>query len=612
MIKTKNSVTPCLCVHCLFSKIYYLIFKPMKLTITSLTVLLLLISCQKNYNPGITQNELQKHITYLASDSLQGRKPGTLGDSLAADYIRARFKEAGLTLLAQDGYQPFDVVTEVKAGTNNNLSIEEEKLLMTTGFTPLGFTGNNTASAKVVFAGFGFQINEDSVRWNDYANVDATGKWVMAFRIDPDLDNPQSRFAAYSDDRYKVMTANDNGAAGLLLVNTTDYDKKDGLEKLRFDQSISTAPIPVIQITRQIANRILAGSGQTIEKLEKNLIQSKHPASFLIDKTVTGSTDVFQQKVPTRNVIAMVQGKNHPDEYIVAGAHFDHLGMGGNGSRCPDTVAVHNGADDNASGVAALIELAQHIAHNPLDRSVVFMAFGAEEMGLIGSKYQTANPVIDLKKIKTMINMDMVGRLDSAQNLTIGGTGTAAETDSLINGVLSNYSFHVKKSPEGTGPSDQSSFYVEGIPVLFITTGVHDQYHTPADDVERINFPGTEQVTRLVADIMKSYGSGNQTLTFKEAGAKQTTSYRRRLKVTLGIIPDHTSDVKGLGIDGVRPGGPAAKAGLLKDDIIIAIDGREISNIYDYMYRLAKFEKGQRISVEVQRGDKKEIFIVEL
>ncbi len=586
----------------------------MKTNLFIFTVILSLSGCTKNYNSEIDQNEIKDHIYYLASDELKGRKPGTEGDSLAALYIKQRFKEAGLTLLADNGYQYFDVVTKVKAGKNNSFEINGDKALINNDFVPMGFSGNKTLNSNVVFAGFGFDIKDDSLNWNDYDGIDVNGKWVLAFRVDPDLDNPQSPYATYSNDRYKVMTAIDHGAAGLLLVNTLDFDKEDKLDKIKFDQSISSSSIPVIQISRNLANRILASSGKTIEKLEETLTSKKRPNSFVTSQKINATTDVFFQKVTTHNVVGMVKGTKTPDEYIVAGGHYDHLGMGGpgSGSRRPDTVAVHNGADDNASGVAALIELAQKIGQKPMERSVVFIAFGAEEMGLIGSKYFVSHPVIDLKKVKAMLNMDMVGRLDSLKRMSIGGTGTALEADSIIDISLKNYDFKAVKNPQGSGPSDHSSFYFENIPVLFITTGVHDDYHTPGDDVQFINYHGEEQVTKLIYDIASVYAKSDQPITLTKTETKQPTASRRRLKVTLGIIPGFTSDVKGLAVDGVRPGGPADTGGMKKGDIIIGIEEKPVTSIYDYMYRLAKCEKGQRIVVEIERGGEKEKLLIEL
>jgi hypothetical protein len=305
------------------------------------------------------------------------------------------------------------------------------------------------------------------------------------------------------------------------------------------------------------------------------------------------------------------------DQYIVLGAHYDHLGFGGygSGSRVPDTVAVHYGADDNASGVTGLIELAGKLSsdRNKPKRSIVFVAFAAEEMGLLGSKYFTQNSLIDLSKVTAMLNFDMIGRLKDNKSISISGTGTSVESETILNQLKTGSGLNLKYSPEGYGPSDHAAFYTENIPVFFITTGAHEDYHTPGDNLNGINLNGMVTVLTFSEKLVKSLADQPVALTFKEAGPKARSKQGYNFKVTLGIMPDVSgSDNDGLGIDGVRKGGPADTGGLLKGDKIVAIDGKPISNIYDYMGRLKKLESGQRISVDVIRKGKKEVFIVEL
>jgi Zn-dependent M28 family amino/carboxypeptidase len=318
----------------------------------------------------------------------------------------------------------------------------------------------------------------------------------------------------------------------------------------------------------------------------------------------------------TRNVVGMVAGTDPKlsEEYIFVGAHYDHLGFGGpgSGSRKPDTVAVHHGADDNASGVAAIIELAQKFKHDKNNkRSIVFVAFTAEEFGLIGSKAFVAEPPFSLKKAIAMFNFDMVGRLDSAKSLTIGGVGTALETKALVDSLV--HGFNVRISNDGYGPSDHASFYGENIPVIYFTSGVHDQYHTPDDTYDRINIKGEKMIVESAYQLIAEVANRSKKLTYQESGPKTGTSGRTDLKVTLGIIPDFAGTVKeGMRIDGVTPGKPAAKAGLLKGDIIVAIDGKTVGSIYDYMARMKAYSPGQIISVDIMRGKEKKVFLVTL
>lgn len=579
------------------------------LFIAGLLALQLQISAQE-----ISSKQLQKHIEYLASDSLKGRYPGTAEHLLAAQYIRDGFKKSGLTLLGDKGLQSFSLVTGVKLADGNRLVVAGKSLELGKDFNPMGLTGNGSVSGDVVFVGYGFQIKNDSITWDDYQNVDVKGKWVLVIRLDPELDNPKSALAEFGQDRFKVRSAIDNGAIGVLMVNSTDFDKEDGVEKLRYDQSQSRSSIPVISITRAVADQIIATEGKSFTELENTLKTKHQPVSFATSVKVDGVTAVDAQNVETENVIGYIKGRKNPDQFVVVGAHFDHLGFGGSGtgSRKPDTVAVHNGADDNASGTALVMELARSLATSKPDKSILFMAFTAEEMGLIGSKYFTAHSLVDKSKIVAMINMDMVGRLNEKNELMVGGTGTARETDSLLTVAAAKYPFHIKRDPQGTGPSDHSAFYVENIPVLYFSSGLHDQYHTPEDDANLINYEGEAMIGSLVSDMVTMYASSATKLTFQQAGVPQENNYRRRLKATLGVVPDHTADVKGFRIDGTRAGGPAATAGLMKGDVIVAIDGMEITNIYDYMYRLAKYSKGDRITVEVVRDGEKKIFLIVL
>jgi len=316
-------------------------------------------------------------------------------------------------------------------------------------------------------------------------------------------------------------------------------------------------------------------------------------------------------------VVAVIPGNDETlkNEYVVVGGHYDHLGMGGpgSGSRAVDTIAIHNGADDNASGVSVVIQLAEKMAAERKNkRSVIFAAFGAEEMGLVGSKAFTANPPVESDKIVGMFNFDMVGRLDSTSNgLSIGGTKTSLETETLLNDL--NTGFELAMSPEGVGPSDHASFYLQNIPVFFISTGAHSDYHTPNDDAEFINYKGMKKVAEYSYLLLNEVTNRNDRLTFQEAGPKFQRSRGGRFKVTFGIMPDYAGlEKRGMRIDGVTKDKPADKGGMKKGDIITAIDGKKIGNIYDYMNRLQTLEAGQTVSVDIIRDDKETVLIIQL
>lgn len=564
----------------------------------------------QDYNPDIVASDLEVYIRYLASDELRGREPGTEGDKAAARYITSKFQEAGLALLGDDGMQYFDVTTGITLGDQNRLVIGDSLYKLYDRFVPLSFSGSGNFEEEVIFAGYGFTINSDTLTWDDYKGIDAKGKWVMVFRADPDLDNISSTFAEFSTDRYKVMNAMDHGAAGVLLVNTMDFDAEDNLEKIKPQGGIASTKIPAIHIKRQIAEYLLSQTGKSVGELETFYKEHYQSASFPTNMILKGSVDIEPKKATTRNVVGMIKGQK--DDIVVLGAHYDHLGMGGESSRAPGVNAVHYGADDNASGTALLIEMAQKFAEEQPMSTLVFIAFGAEEMGLLGSRYFVEHPLIAMDKVKMMVNFDMVGRLNENHSLMIGGTGTALEIDSLLAIGFDSTHYKISKSPGGTGPSDHSSFYSAGVPVLYFTTGVHDQYHTPEDQADLINYNGMEMLGNSVAGLLANYIDESQQLTYQESQDPQRQGMRRRMKVTLGIVPDFAEGIVGLGVAGVRPDGPAYNGGMKKGDIIKSIEGKEVTNIYDYMHRMGNFSKDQRITVEVERDEERVVLLIQL
>ncbi len=324
----------------------------------------------------------------------------------------------------------------------------------------------------------------------------------------------------------------------------------------------------------------------------------------------------MQKKAKTYNIIAYFPGQDEKlkNEWVIIGAHYDHLGYGGegSGSRIPDTIAVHNGADDNGSGSVAVLEIARAVKNMKHKRSIMFIWFGAEEMGLLGSKYFTDHPLIDLNNVATMINIDMLGRLRD-NKLYVGGVGTSDVNKEIVEKENKKYGFDLSLSEGGYGPSDHASFYMKNIPVLYFNTGIHEDYHTPFDDVDKINFEGMEKASRYVRDVLVDLANLDNKPKFKEAGEKFSGSRKFRYKVTLGIIPDFAGvEKRGLKVDGVRKGGPADLGGMKKGDIIIALDGKPVKNIYDYMARLTKLHKGRVVTVEVIRGDEHKVLLVNL
>ncbi len=589
------------------------------LLVIALTTSIGFLQCNRlGEDPEINQDELLGHLTFLATDSLKGRLPGTPEDSVAALYLAGEFKKAGLRLHNKNGLQAFQITMEQSYGENNLFSSAGVTAEFEADFAPFPFSANASIEAEVVFAGFGFEISDGHTEWNDYHGIDVSQKWVMILRDNPEPDSTESVYTNYSNDRNKAMIAKDHGAAGVLFVSGESFDPEE--ELISLTKREFSVGIPALHIRRSLADRVLESSGRTIKALEQSLATDRKPHSFETGISVRATADLVLLKETSYNIVAYLEGSNPAlkDQYLVLGAHYDHLGMGGEGSssRQQDTIAIHYGADDNASGVAALLEIAEKLAGSEPSPAVscIFIAFGAEEVGLLGSKYFIENSSIPHEDFRMMFNLDMVGRLED-KPVQIGGTGTATETEAILDELLGEDSIRVVRSPEGSGPSDHASFYAKDIPVLFFTSGPHSDYHTPGDIVEKIDLQGMQAIAELVYELMLHVGNLDTSLTFTEAGPKVRSPGRHgRNTVTLGIMPDFMSsdEYEGMRVDMVTPGRPAALGGIKKGDFIIAIEGKEVNNIYDYMFRMSQVSLGQQIVVSVLRDEEQLDLLIQL
>jgi len=581
--------------------------------IISLLLISILIgtSCKLKVESEITLPELKSILEYIASDSLKGRFPGTAEDKVLAAYISSEMKNAGMELQAEEGVQYFDINTGIAFSENNAISFDNNSYSYDENaeFQPLGFSSNDTLSSEIVFAGniSDFDTNGELIE------KQADGKWLMVMIDNETLSAPINSRESYIELRTGALKASDHAVAGIIYVSGSD-------EGLKFpelsDGSRHAISIPAIMISRNLADKLMASIGlEEIEVLSQKVTRRKMIQTGINFEAIT---QIDITKSPSFNSTAVLTGSNEElsDQYVVIGAHHDHLGWGGRGisSRTPDTIAIHYGADDNASGVAGVMELAELIGSLSPDRSFSFLTFGGEEMGLLGSKFFAENPTIELEKVQTMINLDMIGRLNEDRQIQIGGIGTSPIFKAMIDTINLKYKFSLKYSEAGFGPSDHSSFYAKDIPVLFISTGAHTDYHTPADNIERINFEGMQEILYFVSDIAMELANDSAKIEFTEAGPKTASSSRGRMgKITFGLMPDMTYDGdQGMPVTFVTEGKPAASCGMLGGDIIKAIDGKSVGNVYDYMERLGSLKAGQSVIVKVERDEEELELLIQL
>ena len=572
-------------------------------------ILILMRSLGSGSSIEITENEIMDHIQYLSHEDRGGRYPGTRESKDVISYMIRQLKSYGVKPGAGNGayVQPFNITSGIELGDNNSLILNEDSLQIQSDYIPLWFSGNGAVSAPVVFAGYGFDIDEDELKWDDYSNLDVKGKWVIVMRNSPERNNQHSLFTLHSGLHKKMLVARDKGAVGILFISQLeDAD----LYPLKYFAGYKNAGIPAIHLSNETADQLLKNVGWSRQSIQETMNKSRESISFDLPRTFFSAQVTLNPiQIRAANVVGLIQSGNrkYRDEFVVIGAHFDHVGLGGvgSGSRQSDTVAVHPGADDNASGTAGLLEIAQKLASQKsrLKRSVILIGFDAEEKGLLGAKYFVEHPSVDLENIVAMLNMDMVGRMADS-TMTVGGVGTSPMFEILLDSLALNRNFNLTMTKPGYGPSDHAAFYGKDIPVLFFFTGFHGEYHKPADTWKLINPKGEKEILTLVYDIATHLARTSIRPVFTESGPKQGRVQRNtKFKVTFGIVPSYSSSKEGLEVDAIsKEDGPAAKAGIKKGDVIQSMNGKSIKDIYEFMERLGELESGMTIPVTINRN----------
>jgi aminopeptidase YwaD len=583
----------------------------------------------------VSAEAIKRHVNFLASDKLQGRRAGTPEADEAAKYIAGEFRRSGLKPMSAAGFlQPFTFVSGVKLGNQNSFEVTNKRfgrvlqsessfsrtdLKVGEDYMPLAFSSSQPAKGDLIFAGYG--IGAPELQYDNYAGLDVKGKIVVILRGSPDGNNPHGKFAEYTapglEIQKKTIKAREKGASGVIFISEEAKFSNDRLSKMRHDLNFLDAGIPALVVSRQVAESMLASAKTTLADAIKGANVSPSPVNIQ-NIAVEFKTDVVKINGKSANVVGMIEGSDAKlkSEYVIIGAHYDHLGFGGPESLAADPKAqIHHGADDNASGTSALLELARVIGSDraKIKRSVIFMAFAAEELGLLGSAAYTKKPVVPLTSTVAMLNMDMVGRLRNG-SLFVGGVGTSPAWKPLLDKLNtavtspetgSGSRFQLGIGQDGFGPSDHQSFYVKDIPVLFFFTGSHDDYHKPSDTAEKVNAEGTRQIAELVREIAVHIAGEPERIAFTKVKGESSNQGRRGgFRISLGTIPSYAEQSDGLKLDGVRPGSPAEKAGLKAGDVIIKLAAFTIRNVYDYTAALGELKADEQIEAIIRRDGK--------
>ena len=592
--------------------------------------------------PEITSSDMRQHVEYLASDELQGRLTGTEGERLATQHVADAFEQYGLEPGGDDGgwFEEFEFTAGVAVGEDNAMTLkigdETKSPEVDKDWRPVSFSKTGEVKAtEIVFAGYGLEIpdGEGGESYSSYFHLDVKGKWVMVFRYFPE-DVPKEmreKMQRYSRLRHKSTLARRKFAAGIIFVTGPETKVEEELVAMQFDASLADSGIPAISMTTEMAAEMIKKAGRDLSEIQKTLDKGEAVEGFMIpDSSMSATIDVDQERLTGRNVIGILSAGDqgaHPNPAVVIGAHIDHLGAeAGPGSlaKSDEKDKVHHGADDNASGVAGLLEIADYLSDQrkqeklDLTRDVVFAAWSGEELGLLGSSHFVRNLAKNTMGdenaplgllIGSYLNMDMIGRFD--KKLVMQGVGSSDYWEGAIERRNAPVGLPITIQRDTYLPTDATNFYLRKVPILSAFTGAHEDYHTPRDTADKVDYESAAKIAKLMGLIARGLAIDSAAPKYAKVDPPKNKG-GRGFRVYLGTIPDYSQgDIKGVMLSGVSDTGPAAEAGVEGGDVIVGLAGREILNIYDYTDAMADLKVGEETDISVLRdGEKLDMTIV--